>query len=356
MYLDIPLVIAFQRIYPHPTKYAPAAGLLLMCVALAASSFSQNASHLVATQGVLYAIGGSICYCPCMIYMNEWFVERRGLAYGVMWSGTGLGGFTIPLVLEFFLCRYGFRTTLRIWATALFVLAFPLVWFIKPRLPASATSHIRPFNLGFLLNRPFGLYQAANVVQAVGFFLPGIFLPAYARSALGAGQFPSALTLLVLNVGSVFGCVVMGALIDRLHATTCIMISSFGTAVGTFILWGFSTNLAVLYLFCIVYGVFAGAYTSTWPGIMNHMTSMRRATSDSGNTFDPTMVFGLLSAGRGIGNIAAGPLSEALIKNMPWKGEAFGGYGSGYGTLIAFTGTTAAIGGASFVFRRIGWM
>ncbi|KAL6800890.1 major facilitator superfamily domain-containing protein [Trichoderma sp. SZMC 28013] len=360
MYLDIPIIMAVQRIYPKPTRYAPVAGLLFLCLALAISSFSQNVTHLILTQGVLYAIGGSICYCPCMLYMDEWFVKRKGFAYGVMWSGTGLGGFTIPLLLEFFLNKYGFRTTLRIWALAMFILSAPLVWFIKPRLPFSATAHYRPFNLKFLANRSFGMYQLTNIVQGVGYFLPGIYLPTYARVYLDAGDFPSALTLLVLNVGSVIGCVAMGTLIDRLHVTTCLGIATVGTAIGTFFLWGLGSNLASLYVFCFVYGMFAGCYTSSWPGIMSHLMSIgsgsREENSGRASTYDPLMVVGWLSAGRGIGNVVSGPLSEALLKGMPWQGQAAGGYGSGYGTLIAFTGATAVVGGSTFLFRRIGWL
>ncbi|EHK17349.1 uncharacterized protein TRIVIDRAFT_195286 [Trichoderma virens Gv29-8] len=358
MYLDIPIIMAVQRIYPKPTRYAPVAGLLFLCLALAISSFSQNVTHLILTQGVLYAIGGSICYCPCMLYMDEWFVKRKGFAFGLMWAGTGLGGFTIPLLLELFLNKYGFRTTLRIWALAVFILSAPLVWFIKPRLPFSATAHYRPFNLKFLVNRVFGLYQLTNIVQGVGYFLPGIYLPTYARVYLGAGDFPSALTLLVLNVGSVIGCVAMGTLTDRLHVTTCLGIATLGTAIGTFFLWGLGSNLASLYVFCFVYGMFAGCYTSSWPGVMKHISSIGAGSREEsgGSSYDPLMVVGLLSAGRGIGNVISGPLSGALLKGMPWQGQAAAGYGSGYGTLIAFTGATAVVGGGSYMFRRIGWM
>ncbi|KAL7947608.1 major facilitator superfamily domain-containing protein [Trichoderma barbatum] len=360
MYLDIPLIMAIQRIYPKPTRYAPVAGLLLLCLALAISSFSQNVTHLILTQGVLYAIGGSICYCPCMLYMDEWFVKRKGLSFSIMWSGTGLGGVTIPLLLEFFLKKYGVRTTLRIWALALFILSGPLITFIKPRLPPSATAHYRPFNLKFLANRSFGMYQLTNTVEAVGYFLPGIYLPTYARVTLGAGEFPSALTLLLLNIGSVIGCVAMGTMIDRIHVTTCLGISALGAAIGTFFLWGLGTNLASLYVFCFVYGMFAGCYTSSWPGIMRHLMSIGSGSGEENNggpsSYDPLMVVGLLSAGRGIGNVVSGPLSEALLKGMPWQGQAAAGYGSGYGTMIAFTGVTTVVGGGSYLFRRIGWL
>ncbi|KAF7561868.1 hypothetical protein G7046_g2247 [Stylonectria norvegica] len=360
MYLDCPIIMGLLRLYPRVGRWSPILGLAIMCGAIVASSFAQTTTQLIATQGVLFAIGGSISYCPCIVYMDQWFVRRKGLAYGIMWSGTGLAGFVLPLLLQFLLGRYGFRTTLRIWAVALFILIVPLVYFIKPRLPYGTAAPASPFKLGFVRSPTFLLHQFANVVQALGFFLPGIYLPSYARSVLGAGAFPAALTILLVNVASVFGCVAMGTLIDRLHVTTCIMISTVGTTIGTFLLWGFATNLPVLYIYCIIYGFFAGSYTSAWPGIMRQVTAMPGPHDDvrgpGGSSFDPVMVFGLLAAGRGVGNVISGPLSEALIKGMPWQGHAAGGYGSGYGTLIAFTGTTALVGGASFLWKRVGWM
>jgi hypothetical protein len=68
------------------------------------------------------------------------------------------------------------------------------------------------------------------------------------------------------------------------------------------------------------------------------------------------MLIGLLSAGRGIGAVVSGPLSEALLTLKPWQGDVGLGYGTGYGGLIVFTGITAALGGASFLGRSLGWM
>lgn len=359
MYLDIPVVMGIQRLYPRIGRWSPIIGLLLMCISLAVSSFSNTVGHLIVSQGVFYAIGGSISYCPCLLYMDEWFAKRKGLAYGIMWSGTGLAGFALPLIMEHFLNQYGFRTTLRIWAVSLLILTMPLAYFIKPRLPQSATTHIKPWKLSFALSRTFMLHQLANIIQALGFFLPNIYLPTYARS-IGASTFMSALTLLLVNVAATVGCAVMGSLTDHFHVTTCLMLSAIGTSVGTFLLWGFATSLPVLFIFCVVYGLFAGPYSSTWTGIMTQVTS-EMSTSGQGQsggagTFDPTMVIGVLSTGRGIGNIVSGPLSQALVKGLPWQGKAFGGYGTGYGPLIAFTGATALISGATFVWRRLGWM
>jgi hypothetical protein len=64
-------------------------------------------------------------------------------------------------------------------------------------------------------------------------------------------------------------------------------------------------------------------------------------------------MFGLLSAGRGIGNVICGPISESLLGHRPWYGKALFAYGSAYGPLIAFTGTTAALTLMPWVTKRL---
>ena len=54
-----------------------------------------------------------------MYVIDEWFVARKGLAYGVVWTGTGVSGATVPFLLQWLLDTYGFRTALRVWAIVL---------------------------------------------------------------------------------------------------------------------------------------------------------------------------------------------------------------------------------------------
>lgn len=355
MYLGMPFVMAILRLYPRVARWSPLAGLVIMCVSLAASSFSTSTWHLILTQGVMYAIGGSFGYNPCLLYMSEWFVRRRGLAYGVMWAGTGIGGFVFPLLFQWLLGQYGFRTTLRIWSVGLFIPVVALAYFIKPRLPVSTSVHIRPNHLGFVVQPTFLTFMVPTMIESMGYFLPTIYLPTYARSVLGAGSFTSALPVILINVSSTIGVVFIGTLADRAHATTCIMTSTIGAVVGVCFLWGFSVNLPLLYVFSITYGFFAGSYVAAWPRIMSHVANAVQARVESQGTttsMDPIMVIAFLSASRGLGNILSGPLSEALVRGLPWKGNSFGGWGSGYGPLIAFTGVTAAVGGMSIFWRK----
>ncbi|KAG5920961.1 hypothetical protein E4U53_003856 [Claviceps sorghi] len=364
LYLGMPITMGIQRLHPRLTLWAPPAGIVVMSVSLVAASFSTTVPHLIATQGLLFSIGSSLSYCPCVAYLDEWFDKRKGMAYGIMWAGTGLSGSVLPFLLEYMLDEVGFRTTLRICAVALVIITVPLVYFIKPRVPASASqkwsgagTRRNPFHLRFALSPTFVLHQLANVVQALGFFLPSIYLPTYASTVLGAGGPAAAATILLLNLASTVGCPTMGWLSDRLHVTTCLSIATVGAALSTLLLWGLTTSLPLLLVFCGCYGLFAGSYTSAWAGLMRQVTTDAAISSAYRcDAVDPVMVMAVLAAGRGVGSVLSGPLSQALTGHAAWKGEAAAAYGSGFGPLIVFTGVTAALSGMVVPWRYLGWM
>jgi predicted MFS family arabinose efflux permease len=247
--------------------------------------------------------------------------------------------------LQYLLERYGFRTTLRVWAVVLFVAALPLTVYLRPRLPVAQVTHHRKFDIAFLRNKSFLLLQLGNVLEGFGYFVPSIYLPTYART-LGASSAVSALTLILINVATVFGCVIMGSIVDHWHITTCILLSTIGSTLSVFLLWGFATNLPLLLVFCAAYGFFAGSYTTTYPGVM-------KTLRNNAHTTDSTMVFAVLVAGRGIGNVVCGPVSEMLIR-VGEIGDR-GLYASVYGPLVIFTGISAALGGVSCFGRTLGW-
>lgn len=154
--------------------------------------------------------------------------------------------------------------------------------------------------------------------------------------------------LALVNMGVVFGALGTGALNDKMQVSTVMGICSIGAALAVFLFWGLSASLPMLCVFSLTYGLTAGGFSANYSGIVQRIKDHYTA-ADSG------MVFGFLAAGRGIGAVASGPLSEALLHMQTWKGEAKLGYGTGYGLLIVFTGTTAAAGGASLLLRRIGF-
>lgn len=350
LYLGAPFAVIICRFYPRQARWFTIIGLFITALAMATSSFCTTVPQLIATQGILFGIGGCFAYCPCTLYIDEWFVRRKGFAYGIVWSAAGAGGAVLPLVLEALLKNYGFQTTVRICSGILFGSAAPLAYFIKPRIPLSATIHRKPLNMRFVTSKVFLLHQLVNVVEATGYFLPTIYLPTYARTTFGTSTILSALTVILVNIATTIGLMVMGSLSDKLAVTTCMLISAVGVGISVLLVWGLTASLPVLYVFCVMYGLFAGSWASIWPGIMKEVT---QKFQDQNEYVDPVMVHGHLCVGRGVGNIVSGPLSGSLIRGQPWQGKVIGGYGSGYGILILYTGLTGLVSGINFLWRYV---
>lgn len=348
MYLGAPFTFAFLQRYPSQRRRCSVLGLFIITLALVASSFSTRVWHLILTQGVLYALGGTMLYTPTIVFLDEWFIRRKGLAFGIMWAGTGVSGVCIPFIMNWGLNKYSYGTMLRAWAISLVLLSGPLLYYVKPRLPVSAATHARRLNFNFLRTSTFWILQAGNILQGLGFFIPNIYLPTYARS-LGLSPVAGTVTVSLFNTTSVFGQVILGSLIDCIHVTSVTLISTIGATLSVFLLWGFAASLPLLCIFSLVYGFFAGAFTSTYTGVIQEVKKLDHRT-------EAGLVFGLLAAGRGVGSVVSGPLSEALLNERPWVGEAIAGYGSGFGALIVFTGVSSMLSGVSWVGRRAGWI
>lgn len=63
-------------------------GWPLCIVGLVAGSFANSLGTLILTQGVLYGIGFIIFYYPILSMVDEYWVRRRGMAYGILYYDT----------------------------------------------------------------------------------------------------------------------------------------------------------------------------------------------------------------------------------------------------------------------------
>lgn len=347
MYFAAPFAaLAVQR-WPRYRRPASCFGLMTMVVGLIAASFCNDINGLIGTQGVMYALGGLAAYFPAMSMIAEWFVQRRGLAFGIMWAGTGIGGTVLPFILQWLLNSYGYRTTLRVYAVTLAVLASPCLYFIRPRLPITSASSFRPIEVSFLKHIPFWIFQSGNILQSLGFFLPTLYIPSFA-SSLGLPSFSGPLALALFHIAFSFGAIFIGSLVDRFHVSVAILTCTIGQMISVFIFWGLTSSQAMLYIFAILFGCFGGAFSCTWSGCANAIQRFEK----NGNV-DVSIVVALMAAGKGIGAVISGPLSERLLSLDTWKGQAGFAYGSGYGLLVVFTGVSATLGGTAWIGRLL---
>lgn len=84
-YMLLPFAFVLLQAVPRLKLWAAPIGFVIMCLALSLSSFATTTAHLIVSQGVAYGIGASLAYAPTIIFMDDWFVQRKGLAFGIMW-------------------------------------------------------------------------------------------------------------------------------------------------------------------------------------------------------------------------------------------------------------------------------
>lgn len=143
----------------------------------------------------MYRLGASVVNTVTLQFLDEWFVERKGITFGIQESGAGLGGILIPYVdtssstsittqlttnsvlMTWGLEKYGHRTMLIAWFFAVAILSLPSIYFLHPRVKPNHPSTSEPITLSFLATPIFAILQAGNAFQALGNFLPGIHLP-----------------------------------------------------------------------------------------------------------------------------------------------------------------------------------
>lgn len=107
---------------------------LVCIIGLLAGSFANSLGALVFTQGIMYGLGLLIFYYPILAFVNEYWIARRGTAYGLLCSASSLSGAIMPFIVEGLLNKYGSGTTLRAIAIGMVVVTGPFIPVSKGRL------------------------------------------------------------------------------------------------------------------------------------------------------------------------------------------------------------------------------
>ncbi|KAI0478751.1 major facilitator superfamily domain-containing protein [Xylariaceae sp. FL0804] len=359
-YLSMPFLFAlFTKRWASKRQTAALVGAVIMCASFILSSFSTHVWHLVATQGVMAALGCALVYSPLTLSLGEWFnTGNRAVAYGVTLSCKNIVGAVCPFMLRALLDRFGFRTTLRIW-TAVALGSSTLAILLIPTPPSSLASDMprrRKIPWQFLRHRTFYIYSIAIILQSAGYGIPQTYLSTYAREVTRSSQTSATLLLTLFNLPGIIASSLFGYLIDnkhaRLSATTMTSISAGSSALAAFLLWGLTSpgsGMALLVLFSMTFGFFAGGYSASWGAMLKELegeASQRNEAIDSG------MVYGLLNGARGLGYVSGGLASVPLLSaGRTTTPMGVFGYGSAYGPLIIFTGLSSVFGGWGLLWK-----
>lgn len=361
MYLSMPLLFAlFTKRGARYRQTAAICGALIACASFILSSRSQHVWHLIATQGVLAALGCALIYSPLTLSLGEWFntenrICNRSVAYGICLSTKNIVGSVCPFIFRGLLDRHGFRNALIIWAAIMIGTAILSIFMIQTPQSSllSSTPRGRKIPWQFLKHKIFWIYSIATLLQSAGYGIPQTYLSEYARNVSALSPTFSTLLLTLINIPGICSSTFFGFLSDNKHfhlsSSAVTAISALSSALAAFLFWGMAANggIALLILFALTFGFFASAYSATWGGVMNDMeqdAARRNEAVDSG------VLYGLLNGARGIGYVSGGLLSVPLINAGGRTSIGGYGYGTTYGPLIVFTGMSLAFGGWGLAF------
>ncbi|KAI0788899.1 major facilitator superfamily domain-containing protein [Abortiporus biennis] len=256
----------FHSRYPDYVKKTMWFGLGLCSLCLVLSSFVSQVPLLILLQGVGLGIGGGMLYWPVISLVSDWFVERRGLAGGIIFAGSGAGGFLFPFIANALLDRVGFRWTLRIWAALQTVLGGGALLAVQPRVPLPRFGHgqrrppIIPPRVQFVKRPVFWAYSTTNLLQAMSYFPVSLYIAVFTTSI--SSPLSATVVLSLFNVSGVIGQVLIGWLSDKFPYPWIMFANALISSMAAFLLWGFADTLAQVFVFAIIFGGLSGGFSS----------------------------------------------------------------------------------------------
>lgn len=111
-----------------------AAGGVLLSAGYIALSFATEFWQVMVVYGLF--LGPSqltVGNMAMTVLVSRWFSAMRGRAMGVSLTGVSVGGFVFPLVAQFLLDTFDWRTALRVFAAILALIVFPCVMLMVDR-------------------------------------------------------------------------------------------------------------------------------------------------------------------------------------------------------------------------------
>jgi len=241
-------------------------------------------------------------FYAAMSSVTTWFFKNRAAAFGVMASGSSLGGVIYPIMVSRLIPQVGFAWTMRICAFLILGMCGIALFTVKSRLapqprPLVLMEFVRP-----LREPAFALLCFASFLFFFGMFLPFNYIISHALTKKMSLHLASYL-IPILNASSIFGRILPGILADRVGRYNVMIITTAFSAIIVLALWLPSNANAPIIVFCVLYGFSSGAFVSLGPALIAQISPIREMGVRSGTFF-------LCVA---IGGLTGNPIGGALI-------------------------------------------
>ncbi|KAJ7350620.1 major facilitator superfamily domain-containing protein [Mycena albidolilacea] len=270
--------------------------------------------HFLLCQGLVTGISAGIVYGPITAVLGHWFKKRRGIAIGVLATGSSIGGTIFPIVARNLIPRVGFPWTLRIIG---FILLFSLGCAnltVRRRLPPK---HVAGglLNPAAFKNPAYTIYCISGIIAFFGLYTVLTYIDVSATFVGISPEF-SFYLISMANGASLFGRLTAGVTTDKLGAVNVIVPFSAVAAIMTYV-WLLARSKGSFVAVAIIYGFSSGAYVSSFMLPMFHLGDIADVGRRSGMAVTLT----------GLGALVGPPISGAI--NTASGGYSAVGYYAG---------------------------
>ena len=253
-------------------RYGPRPVLLLSALAVgglfALASTINTLWQLYLVLGVLLGFGMASVYLVPTATVSRWFVEQRGLALGILFSGLNLAYLTGPLMSAYLIQGLGWRTTYLVLGATVWAIAIPasLLTRFPPGGSIEARSDRSAAPGGLTARESLGdvrlwLLTIAWLLHGVSSMMIAVHLVPYVKDR-GVTLETASLALTIYGTGNIVGRLVFGLAADRVgtkHTFRLCMVMQI--AVLTWIVTG--PSLAALDVLIFWYGLASAGSDTT---------------------------------------------------------------------------------------------
>lgn len=305
-----------------------------------------------------------------MAFIDEWFLERRGLANGILYvSLQEIPAYSDGMLKKWFLLSFGsnnlaaaacspiFAIVLRKFGPRVVLIAWAVIagagislsiFLVKSRNAIRTTNAKQDFSWRPFTKPLFWLFAFSMLIQGLANMLPASYLPSYCTD-LGLPVAQGALLITFLALSGMIGQSLLGLLTDKIGALVPLLLSTLVSAFAVLVLWGLGRSYWMLVILSILFGAFSFSFVV----FRSHMAAA--VVGDKLHPDEELVVSGALLGTRGIACIASGYTGAAVVGATEHLGMR-AGYGAGkWRALIIYEGVLmfgASMGALGFIRKR----
>ncbi|MEJ2219693.1 MAG: MFS transporter [Desulfobacterales bacterium] len=258
--------------------------------------------------GTIFGIGLSTVDVIALTTIARWFVRKRGIVTGIVKVGTGAGQMVIPFLVSVLIIRYGWRSSCVIVGVAVLIMLVAIAQLLR-RDPSqmglapdgnastSADSSVldaEGLSLSEALHsRQFWTMCAAMLAIVYCLMTIMVHIAPYAQE-LKISPTRAASVLSTIGGVSMAGRFICGFTIDRIGSKR-VMIFCFILLIAVLLWLQIATELWMLYLFAVFYGLAHGGFFTAFSPIVAEFFGIK----SHGALFGITMFFGMFGGALG---------------------------------------------------------